>query len=49
MDGQTDRQTDILIIMIIFYLIFTTYGSITTIQYSMQYETIEHNKQCELN
>jgi len=28
---------------------FTAYGNITTIQYNMQYKTIEHNKQCELN
>jgi len=28
---------------------FTTYDSITTMQYNMQCKTIEHNKQCELN
>jgi len=30
-------------------LYFTTYGSITTAQYNIQYKTMEHNKQYELN
>jgi len=30
-------------------LYFTTYDSITTIQYNMQHKTIEHNKRCELD